>query len=850
MLIEGKEEAKKVYTYAMEFRRKVGFLTLCHHLFLTISFFCLQFGVSTDTITAHHSLEGSETILSNSQNFKMEFFRPENSTKYYVGIMFNVPSMAVVWVANRDKGMDDSRGSMGISEDGNLLVLDGEKRVVWSSTSKSNISTSSSPANTTAQLLDTGNLVLKDNSSGRYLWESFGEISNTAVEGMKLGNGSSIGITRELRSWKSPWDPSPGTFSLRLRHQNIPEVIVLQNNSKIYWRTGLWNKQIFIGSQNMNSGYDYGSQIIKDVEGNITYDTFKNMKESTKLHYVLNSDGCYVEKHWDEEKSQWVLKSDQWVVKSEIGISGQQCDLYDKCGPFGIYDPYASKSCSCLKGYRPKDEMEWGNGNWSSGCIINAALQCHRNSSTEENNKKDGFLKLQRVKVPDLPHWVPSLDETCETDCLRDCACIAYSYYTGIGCMHWFEDLIDIQQFSTGGADLYIRLPYSEFDQNRNNKVIIIVITLTIGSLAIASCLYFGLLKHRGKKSSKIMPREDASQVKLLDELPTFDFEIIAKATEHFHSGNKLGEGGFGSVYKGVLEDGQEIAVKRLSESSAQGQKEFMNEVVVISKLQHRNLVRLLGCCIERGEKMLVYEFMPNGSLDSLLFDPNKEVVLDWTKRLMIIEGIGRGLLYLHRDSRLRIVHRDLKASNILLDEQLNPKISDFGLARIFGSNENQAKTQRVIGTYGYMAPEYAMNGKFSEKSDVFSFGVLLLEIVSGRKNSTFYHDDFAISLAAHAWKLWNLEKMEEMAEPEVYDMSFKMSIRRCVHIGLLCVQEYADDRPNVSTVLSMLSSEIVELPHPKQPAFTGRQRFSDNKPSKQSKSYVYSITISDVEGR
>nr|GMC83790.1 G-type lectin S-receptor-like serine/threonine-protein kinase At1g11300 [Ipomoea batatas] len=596
----------------MEFRRRVGFLTLFHNLFLTISLFCIQFGVSTDTITANHSLEGSETILSNSQNFKMGFFRPENSTKYYVGIMFNVPSMAVVWVANRDKGMDDSRGSMGISEDGNLVVLDGEKRVVW----KSNISTSS-PANTSAQLLDTGNLVLKDSSSGSFLWESFGEISDTLVEGMKLGND-------ELRSWKSPWDPSPGSFSCRLQPQNIPQVVV-QNNNKLYWRTGPWNKQIFIGLPHMVSFYDYGFQIINDNPRGITYITYTNMKQYDKVHYVLNSTGCLLERYWDEEKSQW-------LVTWESCGSGQ-CDMYGKCGPFGVCDPSDSKSCSCLQGYKPRNEMEWGNGNWSSGCIRNFALQCDRNNSDEAKSKKDGFLKLQMVKVPDFALWVSSLNDSCETDCLSNCSCLAFSYYTGIGCLHWSEDLIDIQQFSSGGADLYIRLAYSELDQKKERKehrVIILVITLSIGSLVIASCMYFGLVKHRaGKKwnhiihwgriSSKNMLREDTSQVEL-DELPVFNFEIIAKATQNFHSNNKLGQGGFGPVYKGKLEDGQDIAVKRLSKSSAQGQKEFMNEVVVISKLQHRNLVRLLGCCIGRGEKILVYEFMPNGSLDALLF--------------------------------------------------------------------------------------------------------------------------------------------------------------------------------------------------------------------------------------
>lgn len=204
----------------------------------------------------------------------------------------------------------------------------------------------------------------------------------------------------------------------------------------------------------------------------------------------------------------------------------------------------------------------------------------------------------------------------------------------------------------------------------------------------------------------------ETPQVKL-QELLIFDFVTLATATNNFHLSNKLGHGGFGTVYKGKLQDGQEIAVKRLSRASRQGLEEFMNEVVVIFKLQHHNLVRLLGCCIEGDEKMLMYEYMPNKSLDAFIFDPSKNKLLDWRTRYSIIEGVARGLLYLHRDSRLRIIHRDLKASNVLLDEELNPKISDFGMARIFGGGEDHANTIRIVGTYGYMSPEYAMQGLF-----------------------------------------------------------------------------------------------------------------------------------------
>uniref|UniRef100_A0A804KII1 Uncharacterized protein n=1 Tax=Musa acuminata subsp. malaccensis TaxID=214687 RepID=A0A804KII1_MUSAM len=223
-----------------------------------------------------------------------------------------------------------------------------------------------------------------------------------------------------------------------------------------------------------------------------------------------------------------------------------------------------------------------------------------------------------------------------------------------------------------------------------------------------------------------------------------FDFETLKVATNNFSDANKLGEGGFGPVYKGVLSGGREIAVKRLARSSQQGFAELRNEVAFVAKLQHRNLVRLIGFCSEE-EKLLVYEFLPNRSLDKILFDPTKCGQLNWERRYKIIEGIARGLLYLHEDSRLRIIHRDLKPGNILLDQHMNPKISDFGLSKLLvDQDRSKESASRIVGTNGYIAPEYAFHRHFSDKSDVYSYGVLVLEIITGRRISEFRGSDEA----------------------------------------------------------------------------------------------------------
>uniref|UniRef100_A0A803NZ10 non-specific serine/threonine protein kinase n=1 Tax=Cannabis sativa TaxID=3483 RepID=A0A803NZ10_CANSA len=308
-----------------------------------------------------------------------------------------------------------------------------------------------------------------------------------------------------------------------------------------------------------------------------------------------------------------------------------------------------------------------------------------------------------------------------------------------------------------------------------------------------------------------------------------FNFKSIETATSNFSDDNMLGKGGFGDVYKGVLLDGREIAVKRLSKSSGQGAAEFKNEVVLVAKLQHKNLVRLLGFCLEGDEKILVYEYVHNKSLDYFLFDPKKQSQLNWSIRCNIIEGIARGVLYLHEDSRLKVIHRDLKASNILLDRNMSPKVSDFGMARMFGQEQTQGNTIRIVGTYGYMAPEYAMEGLYSIKSDVYSFGILLLEILSGRKNSSSHIGDRTAGLVAYAWQLWNEKKVLDLMDPYLKDSCTPHEFMRYIQIALLCVQEDANLRPSMSSVVSTLKSEVPSLSQPERPAFISSGLHSDH---------------------
>ncbi|KAK9288480.1 hypothetical protein L1049_016938 [Liquidambar formosana] len=300
----------------------------------------------------------------------------------------------------------------------------------------------------------------------------------------------------------------------------------------------------------------------------------------------------------------------------------------------------------------------------------------------------------------------------------------------------------------------------------------------------------------------------------------SFSYEDLKNATNNFDSGNKIGQGGYGTVYKGILADGREIAVKRLFVNSTQWLDQFFNEVNLISRVQHKNLVKLYGCSVDGPESLLVYEYLCNTSLDQFLFDSFRKRALDWGRRFSILVGSAEGLAYLHKASEVRIIHRDVKASNVLLDDRYRPKIADFGLARYFAEGQSHLSTG-VAGTLGYMAPEYVVHGQLTEKADVYSYGILVLEVITGRKNTTSISTSTeGHSLTAQVWRHFTSNSVIEMLDPSLEGQCSVEQVLKVFHVGLLCTQASPNLRPPMWKVVEMLISEGRDLPLPTQPPF------------------------------
>jgi hypothetical protein len=419
-------------------------------LLVLLCCFCLEFGLAKDTITATNFIKDSETLVSKGSNFKLGFFSPANSTNRYVGIWYGHISVStVIWVANRNKPLKSSSGILTISEDGNLVVLDGQKEILWSS------NVTNSVDNSSARLLDTGNLVLQENSTGRTIWESFQHPTDTCLPKMKISTNVRTGEKVQLTSWKSPSDPSIGSFTAGIHPVIPPETFIWKDGSP-YWRSGPWNGRIFTGvSESSNYLFPYGIGVVDDKEGTF-YLTFTYSNQSLLKNYVLDAQGNEMLLSWDEGKEDWE------VAWSALKI---ECDVYGKCGAFGSCNSQNSPICCCFQGFEPKNTGEWNGGNWTSGCVRRTPLQCERVNSSSEDGKKDGFLKLNNMKVPDFADWLSANEDECRQQCLKNCSCLAYAHETGIGCLSWTRNLIDTHKLSNAGIDLYIRVASSELGE-------------------------------------------------------------------------------------------------------------------------------------------------------------------------------------------------------------------------------------------------------------------------------------------------------------------------------------------------------------------------------------------------
>ncbi|XP_051215534.1 cysteine-rich receptor-like protein kinase 6 [Lolium perenne] len=477
------------------------------------------------------------------------------------------------------------------------------------------------------------------------------------------------------------------------------------------------------------------------------------------------------------------------------------------------------------------------------GALIHAiADYAAANSSRRFGTGQEGFGNFDKInpKIYGLAQCTPDMAPADCRACLQGIIAMMPSYFSGksggrvirLRCNYRYEQY----PFFNGPSLLQLPEPSPALapapasvtplpargDSKRNGAARILAITQSIVAAILASvvvCLCLRRKKSKPVQKASVSYPNNPEDTQSIDSL-MLDLSALRAATDNFDESNKLGEGGFGMVYKGILPSDEQIAVKRLSQSSRQGIEELKNELVLVAKLQHKNLMRLVGVCLEENEKLLVYEYMPNKSLDTILFDPERRSQLDWGKRFRIVNGIARGLQYLHEDSQLKIIHRDLKASNVLLDSEFIPKISDFGLARLFDSDQSQDVTNLVAGTYGYMAPEYAMRGTYSIKSDVFSFGVLILEIVTGRRNTVAFDSDKSADLLSLVWEHWTKGTIVEIMDLSTTSHSPGDQMLKCIQIGLLCVQEDPADRPLMSVVTVMLSSNTVSLEAPSRPAF------------------------------
>ncbi|KAH9289962.1 hypothetical protein KI387_034079 [Taxus chinensis] len=740
--------------------------------------------VGEDMLPLGASLTGNQTIISKNGTFQLGFFNPNGTNNWYIGIWYaQVSDKTIIWVANREDPVVNIPGILKLETDGYLTLFDRKIRIIWSSYKNQKVKASR------AFILDSGNfLMVSAQNTSEIVWESFGDPTDTLLPGMKLWKGM------KLTSWKSSIDPAPGPFSEELNPSpGKAELLMLYNNTIPYWRGG---EESADGVKSIHpKGYQpMYKEHFQQISPTSMYFTY-TIKSSLMVRQVLHKNGGLMIYGLIDNK-RW---RQMWWVPKEV------CDVYDICGAYGLCNSDGIQSCSCLDGFKPSDEGAWSLEQWwSSGCARLRPLQC-----SVTNGTTDGFRQLTDKSLPDekaVSYSEERTQKACRSACLKNCSCTAFAFndntYNPSFCRLWFGDLLNMRH-SSQGPPLFIRLAASELkERSRRRRSRIHTVLVSVAVAVAASVIVFIFIFIRWNRRRLHNKHIDNDMIR------TFSYKELKIATKNFS--NKLGSGAFGSVFKGTLADNTIVAVKKL-ESSVQGEKQFRAEISTIGNIQHVNLVRLRGFCTQGSQRLLVYEYMPNGSLNSLLSRNSGEVemVLDWETRFEIAMGIAKGLIYLHEECRDRIIHCDIKPENILLDSEFCPKVADFGLAKLVRRDLSEVLTT-TRGTRGYLAPEWISGLPITAKVDVYSFGMMLLEIMSGRRNldltaeepSRYYFPSWSATQIVKGNNIMDIvdERIANDADVE--------EVRRAVLVSMLCIQENENLRPSMGEVLLVLEGK------------------------------------------
>ncbi|KAL5220912.1 hypothetical protein ABZP36_025625 [Zizania latifolia] len=728
----------------------------------------LAVAASTDTILPGEGISGNQTLVSKNGEFELGFFSPGSGIHYFLGVRLrklgeNSPTF---WIGDRIAVTVTDLPGVALELFSDSLYIKEAGVSLWWSTVSGNGSSSGAAV---AVLLDTGDLVVRDKGNfSQVLWRSFDCPGDSLLPGGRLGLDAATGTNVSL------------TFQ-SFSHNGTLRIDASRRNGFVLTTDGLDNRGAF--PDWMMTSQDNGNSLV------LNHSDAPNSTEFLQLYL-----GQVSLMRWSDSTAAWVAL---WTFPSDCKNGSFFCGDFGACTTGG--------KCQCVDGFTPSYPVEWGHGYFVTGCSRSLPLSCEANGQTEHDDSFAMVDKLQGLPYNAQDEPVATAED-CRVACLNKCYCVAYSYESG--CKLWYHNLYNLSSADRPPySKIYLRLG-SKLRSQRGLATRWIVL-LVVGSLVVTSAILAVVLLCRYRRDLFA-----SSKFEVEGSLIVYTYAQLKKATENFS--DKLGEGGFGSVFRGTLPGSKTVVAVKNLKVLGQAEKQFRTEVQTVGMIRHTNLVRLFGFCVKGNRRLLVYEYMSNGSLDAHIFSGNSGL-LSWHVRYQVALGIARGLAYLHEECEDCIIHCDIKPENILLDAEFCPKIADFGMAKLLGREFNSALTT-VRGTMGYLAPEWIYGQPITKKADVYSFGIVLFEIISGRRTTERIkfggHRYFPTYAAVQLNEGDVLCLLDSRLEGNANVMELDITCR----VACWCVQDEENDRPSMDQVVRMLEG-VVDMEMPPIPA-------------------------------